>query len=183
MDNGADSYRRFLDGDDNGIVEIVHDYKDGLIFYLNSYVSNIHAAEELAEDTFFKLMVKKPKYRKKYSFKAWLYTIGRNAAIDYIRKNSRLLAMPIEGLEDMLWDEENLEKSYIREEYRITIHRALSGLKTEYRQILYLVYFEDFSNEQAAQVMKKSRRQIETLLYRAKKALKEALPTSAGGSI
>ena len=31
MDNGASSYRRFLDGDDNGITEIVENYKDGLI--------------------------------------------------------------------------------------------------------------------------------------------------------
>ena len=35
MDNGASSYRRFLDGDDKGIAEIVGDYKDGLILYLN----------------------------------------------------------------------------------------------------------------------------------------------------
>ena len=31
MDNGAGSYRRFLDGDNEGFVEIVRDYKDGLI--------------------------------------------------------------------------------------------------------------------------------------------------------
>ena len=30
MDNGASSYRRFLDGDDEGIVEIIKDYKEGL---------------------------------------------------------------------------------------------------------------------------------------------------------
>ena len=41
MDNGASSYRRFLDGDDNGITEIVENYKDGLILYLNGYVKNI----------------------------------------------------------------------------------------------------------------------------------------------
>ena len=51
MDNGASSYRRFLDGDENGFVEIVRDYKDGLILYLDSLVRNISAAEELAEDT------------------------------------------------------------------------------------------------------------------------------------
>ena len=50
MDHGASSYRRFLMGDDNGLVEIIRDYKDGLIFYLNGYVKNIHAAEELAEE-------------------------------------------------------------------------------------------------------------------------------------
>lgn len=33
MDRGANSYRRFLDGNDEGIVEIVGDYKDGLITF------------------------------------------------------------------------------------------------------------------------------------------------------
>ncbi len=34
MDNGASSYRRFLDGDDNAIAEIVRDCKDGLILFV-----------------------------------------------------------------------------------------------------------------------------------------------------
>ena len=50
MDNGASSYRRFLDGDENGLVEIIRDYKDGLIFYLNGFTQNIYVAEELAEE-------------------------------------------------------------------------------------------------------------------------------------
>ena len=71
MDNGASSYRRFLDGDDKGIAEIVEDYKDGLILYLNGYANNIFVAEELTEDTFFRLMVRKPRYSGKSSFKSW----------------------------------------------------------------------------------------------------------------
>ena len=82
MDNGASSYRRFLDGDDNGITEIVENYKDGLILYLNGYVNNIFIAEELTEDTFFRLVIKKPKYSGKSTFKSWLYAIGRNVAVD-----------------------------------------------------------------------------------------------------
>ena len=41
MDNGASNYRRFLDGDDEGLTFIIKAYKDGLILYLNSYVNNI----------------------------------------------------------------------------------------------------------------------------------------------
>ena len=37
MDNGASSYRRFLDGDDKGLVDIIRDYKDGLILFLNGF--------------------------------------------------------------------------------------------------------------------------------------------------
>ena len=59
MDNGASSYRRFRnDGDESGLVEIIRDYKDGLILYLNSFVGNIQIAEELAEDTFVLLGTK-----------------------------------------------------------------------------------------------------------------------------
>lgn len=46
MDNGASSYRRFLAGDDEGLAEIVREYKDGLILYLNGYVRNLYVAEE-----------------------------------------------------------------------------------------------------------------------------------------
>ena len=51
MDNGASSYRRFLDGDDEGMVDIIRDYKDGVILYLNGYVNNIFVAEELISHT------------------------------------------------------------------------------------------------------------------------------------
>ena len=75
MDNGASSYRRFLNGDDEGLTSIIKDYKDGLILYLNGYVNNIYVAEEIMEETFFKLAVKKPKFNERSSFKSWLYTL------------------------------------------------------------------------------------------------------------
>ena len=62
MDNGASSYRRFLAGDKDGLAEVVRIYRDGLTLYLNSLVCNIVIAEELMEDTFVRLYVKKPKF-------------------------------------------------------------------------------------------------------------------------
>ena len=68
MDNGASSYRRFLDGDENGIVQIIKEYKDGLILYLNGFVRNVHTAEEIAEETFVKLVAKKAEVLQKQRF-------------------------------------------------------------------------------------------------------------------
>ncbi len=175
MDNGASSYRRFLDGDDEGIAEIVAEYKDGLILYLNSYVNNIFVAEELTEDTFFRLITKKPRFSGKSTFKVWLYAIGRNVTVDYIRRNSKIHQTPIEDMENYLSQEQSLEQAYIREERKIFLHKALSQLAAEYRNILWLVYFEGFSNREAATVLKKSDRQIKNLLYRAKQSLKSKL--------
>ena len=175
MDNGASSYRRFLDGDDAGIVEIVRDYKDGLILYLNGYVGNIFIAEELAEDTFFRLITKKPRYWGKSTFRSWLYAIGRNVAVDYIRHNSKMIHTPIEDMENYLSEEQSLEQSYIKEERKIMVHIALSELATDYKAVLWLVFFEGFSNKEAAVALKKNDRQMKNLLYRAKQSLKSKL--------
>ena len=173
MADGAENYQRFLDGDREGMVELIRDYKDGLILYLNGIVGNIHTAEDIMEDTFVKLVVKKPRFREKCSFKTWLYTIGRNAALDHLRKNARKSDTPLDELE--LADKEDLELSYIREERKIMVHHALAHLKRDYAQVLYLSFFEELSNEEIAAVMRKSKRQVENLLYRAKLSLKNVL--------
>ena len=176
MDNGASSYRRFRDdGDESGLVEIIRDHKDGLILYLNSFVGNIHTAEELAEDTFVLLGIKKPRDKGKGSFRTWLYTIGRNVAIDYLRRNSKRAEISIDECSELVSEVQDLELSYIQEERKITVHRAMRKLKSEYRQILWLIYFEGFSNKEAAAVMKKSVHNVETLVYRARRSLKSQL--------
>ncbi len=177
MDNGASSYRRFREeADPSGLAEIIREYRDGLILYLNSFVGNIHTAEELAEDTFVLLGTKKPRDKGKGSFKTWLYTIGRNIAINYLKKNSKRNEISIDDCLE-LKSQENLEENYIKEERKITVHKAMKKLKPEYRQILWLVYFEDFSLKEAAAVIKKSVHNAETLVYRARKALKTQLET------
>lgn len=175
MDNGASSYCRFLDGDDKGLAEIVRDYSDGLILYLNGIVNNIAVAEDLMEETLYKIITKKPKFNAKYSFKTWLYTIGRNVAIDYLRHNVRQAKASFDEAEGFTQDKCDLEKLYIIEERKITVHRVLRKLNGEYRQVLWLLYFDGLTNTEAGVVMKKSARQMKNLVYRAKSALKSEL--------
>lgn len=177
MDNGESSYRRFLAGDDEGLHEIICTYRAGLILYLNSFVQNIHTAEDLTEDTFAELAIKCPKFSGKSSFKTWLYAIGRNITAKYLRKHTKFSVVPLES-QEYLVDEENIESNYIKSEQKRMVHQALHRLKLEYRQVLYLIFFEEFCNAEAALIMKKSNRQIETLLYNAKKALRSELERS-----
>lgn len=170
MDNGACSYRRFLDGDDEGFVQIVKEYKDGLMLFINGYVGNVYVAEELMQDCFFKLLTKKPRFTPKHTFKSWLYTIGRNMALNYIRRKGDTVE-----LNELVADEQDVLREYISKETRLEVLSALKKLNADYRQVLWLVYFEGMSPSDAAYAMKKSPRQISNLLYRAKAALKTIL--------
>jgi RNA polymerase sigma factor (sigma-70 family) len=174
MENGASSYRRFLEGDESAFGEIIDMYREGLIFFINRFVRNISVAEELSEDVFLELLIHKHRYNFKNSLKTYLYAIGRHKALDYIRKLARR--------DEVLFDESvhaaqapDLDEIFLTGERSRQLHEAIDKLKDDYRTVLHLLYFEDMSAEQAGKVMKKNRKQIENLSYRAKKALKNAM--------
>ena len=64
---------------------------------------------------------------------------------------------------------------YLLQEEKILLHRCMKQLKPEYRQVLWLTYFEGFDHRQTAAIMGKTVHGVDTLVYRAKKALKKEL--------
>ena len=178
MDNGASSYRRFLEGDDSGLVEIIRDYKNGLILYLNSIIPNGIVAEELCEDTFVRLAVKKPRFGEKSTFKTFLYAIGRRVAADHLRKNRGKETVSLEALAEGGFDlpaEEDVAAAYLRDETHRAVHRALGRLIDSHREVLWLVYFENLSVKEAAEVLGKSPHAAESLIHRARLSMKAEL--------
>lgn len=174
MDRGAESYRRYLSGEDQGLAEIVATYKDGLIFYINGYVKNLWLAEELAEDTFFRLVVRRPRFSGKSTFKTFLYAIGRNVAVDHLRRSARHPDVSLQEAEKFCIDQ-SAEQQYFGQEQKRRLHQILWQLPPDYRVACWLIYFEDFSNREAARILKKTDRQMKNLLYRAKGRLRAAL--------
>lgn len=171
MDNGASSYRRFLDGDDNGLAEIIKQYNEGLTCYIDSFLGNLSVADELSEEVFVKIGVKKPRFAEKSSFKTWLYAIGRNVAKDYLRKASRSSNVSLDSCSEQA-AEELPETDMIRREGNETLYRTMQSLSPDYRQVLWLTYFENFNSKEIAKIMHRSVHSVETLAYRARQALK-----------
>ena len=78
----------------------------------------------------------------------------------------------LEELPELTDDSFLIENNYLKEERNRLLHKAIRSMKPEYRQILWLIYFENFSLKDAAAIPKKSVHNTETLVYRARKSLK-----------
>ncbi len=174
MDNGASSYRHFLDGDNNAFSEILDLYRDNLIFFINRMVNNLSVAEELAADTFAELVVSR-RYNFSVKFKTYLFAIAHHKTVSYVRKQSRYSMLTLEDVEDKSAEYADFEEDLLRDEQRMAVHAALGKIDGNYRQVLHLIYFEEMSYEDAARIMKKSRKQIDNLVYRGKIALRKIL--------
>ncbi len=175
MDNGASSYRRFLDGDESAFREIMEEYHHGLVFFIHGYVQDIHTAEDIAIDVFSDLIVHKHRYNFRIALKSYLYMIGRSRALDHIkhRKCRPMVALSqAESLED---EPSTLEDLVLADERKCKIRTAMAQLPEDMRVSVHLIYFEDMTYEEAAKVMRKNKKQIDNLLYRAKKELRTLL--------
>lgn len=173
MNNGAECYYRFLNGDNTGLEDLVKLFNDNLILFINGYVKDLSAAEDLAADTFAELIVKRSPYIERYSFKTWLFRIARNNAIDYIRKNKKYIKIELSDSDAI--EEAALEQSVIKDEQQTDLHKYLQKIKKDYRDVLYLIYFEEMSYEEAGIILKKSTKQIKNLIFRAKQCLKDTM--------
>ena len=73
-------------------------------------------------------------------------------------------------------EEKILVEEVIRTKERNRIlHLCMSELNQAYREVLYLVYFEDMSYRQAAEVMNKNIKQVTNLVFRGKESLRKLL--------
>lgn len=168
-------YRRFMQGDKSGLEELVKLYNDNLIFFLNGFVNNFETSEDLASDTFCELLSRNSFYIEKYSFKTWLFQIGRNNAIDYLRRQSKLLKISVADNVYELSDKTILEDQILKEEQKVLVHKALQNIHKDYRDTLHLLYFEEMSYAEVGIILRKSQRQVKNLTYRGKQSLKKVL--------
>ena len=175
MDNGASSYRRFLDGDESAFENIMKELFRGLVFFIDRFVHDSHAAEDLAIDVFSDLVVHRHRYNFKVSLKTYLYMVGRSRALDYIRHRKVINFVELSEAQSVADDSAALEEMVLVDERKRRVNAALGQLPEDLRVAVHLVYFEEMTYEEAAKVMRKNRKQVDNLLYRAKKELRVIL--------
>ena len=172
MDNGASSYRRFLNGEESAFDEIMVEYFRPLVFFIDRYVHDVHTAEDIAIDVFSDLIVHRRRYNFKVSFKSYLFMLGRSRALDWLRHRKVLTVTELDEAKDVAGEETALEEAVLADERKRAVNAALERLPEEMRLAVHLVYFEDMTYDETARVMKKNRKQVDNLLYRARKELR-----------
>ena len=168
------AYRRYLNGEEQAADLLVERYGDALTLYINARIRDAHEAEDLMIEAFSLIFAKERPITGSGSFKAYLYKTARNLALRHSRKH-RIPFLHMDDLDFEPQSELLSDAALIQSERRSHLYAALEQLKAEYREALYLVYFESMSYREAASVMRKTEQQITSLVYRGKQNLKTIL--------
>ncbi len=175
MQTGEYYYRKYVNGDDSAFEEIVRIYYDGLILFINGYLHSLTDAEDVASECLLFIAVHKRKFNFKNSLKTYLYTVARSKSLNFIKKRKRKQTENIEDYVNLTASEPLLDELLIKKESFSKLYWAIDKLPEDMQSVVYLFYFENMSYEEISTITAKSLKQVDNLLYRARKQLKEIL--------
>ena len=133
-------------------------------------------------DSFVAIAMNKEWTAKGSSFKTWLFAIGRKLALKHNRKKRRTAASLDQWNTGRTEPGEAASEGYqypetelLKQEQNQQLYRAMENLHAEYREVLFLLYFEQMTYEEAGVIMRKNKKQMYHLAERGKQALRQEL--------
>lgn len=163
-------YKQYLNGDKRAFEKLVIRHKNNMIYFISRYTKNTQIAEDISQDVFVYLLINKNQYDFRYSFKTYLYMIAKCRAINYLKKEKRVIS--IDGYENIYIEDNDLEEEIFKEETSQNVRKVLNQLKPDYQAVIYLTSFEGLKYKEVAKIMDKNINQIKVLINRAKKKMR-----------
>jgi RNA polymerase sigma-70 factor (ECF subfamily) len=171
--------KEFQNGNRNSYTQLVTRYRDKIISFLYRYMHDMDSAEDLAQETFFKVYLKKDSYKETYKFSTWLFTIASNLAKTELRKLKRRKTSSISDInedgssENIFVVEDNTKKSSNNESK--ILQKALSELEHDYKIIIILREIQELSYDVISKILQLPLGTVKSRINRGKLKLREIL--------
>ena len=167
--------------------ELLRRYERPVFSLVFRMVRDRTVAEDLAQETFIKVLNHIDKYRPEFKFSSWLFKIANNVAIDHLRRR-QLNTISMDGspnastaaeIEASSFDIVDQSESALDElqsrELGTAIERAIASLRPEYRSCILLRHVEGRSYEEIAATLDLPLGTVKTFIHRARHQLRDLL--------
>ena len=174
-------------GSDPAYRELIRRYERPVFSLIYRMVRDRALAEDLAQDSFIKVLNALGSYRPEYKFSSWIFKIANNVAIDQLRRKE-LDTLSLDGAPDARTRDEidatSLQATDRAEtplaelearEIGSAIEAAIGKLRPEYRSCIMLRHVEGRSYEEIAEALDLPLGTVKTYIHRARHELRDYL--------
>ena len=167
--------------------ELIGRYQRPVFSLIYRMVRDREKSEDLAQETFIKVLNAIERYDPSYKFSSWIFKIAHNTALDHLRKKEPE-TLSMQGSPHARTDaeieassitpestDENPEEYTSNRELGSEIDRAIATLRPEYRTAIILCHVEGRAYEEIAEIMEVPLGTVKTYIHRARNDLKKQL--------
>jgi len=164
--------------------ELIRRYQRPVFSLIYRMVRDRELAEDLAQETFIKVLNAIESYRPEYKFSSWIFKIANNAAIDQLRRRG-LDTLSLDGsphaetseaIESTTLQVGDSRESQLDEvtnrELGSQIEAAIGKLRPEYRSCILLRHVDGRPYEEIAQILGLPLGTVKTYIHRARNELR-----------
>jgi len=180
------------DGPETVFTELVHRYERELYRYLTRYLGDPSLADDVFQNTFLQVHLKRGLYENGRPFRPWLYAIATHQAVDALRKAGRHPTVSLDqrvtsnhreseagSLLDLLVNEGIGPLAELQEQERQQwVRDSIERLPDALRQTLILAYHQDLKYREIAEILKIPVGTVKSRLHAALSKLQEMARTA-----
>lgn len=159
--------------------EIYVRYQTRIYSFLYRLCGDVHLAEELTQETFYRAFVSFEKYKGNSSMFTWLAAIAKYTYFGYLKKEKQ--SREVIRLDDVVTffmeqeGHDTVESRMLRKEVTKKVREVLLELPQKNLEVVALRIYAELSFKQVAEAMGISESSAKVLYFRAKNMLKERL--------
>ncbi|MDO9087231.1 MAG: sigma-70 family RNA polymerase sigma factor [Anaerolineaceae bacterium] len=168
--------QRVLEGDGVAFGIIVESFQRPVFNLCYRMLGNHEAAEDAAQETFWRAFRSIHKYNPERSYPTWLLSIAAHYCIDQLRKRKLSVIDMEDYLAEIVPDSKipNPESMTLQKEQQKQVQELLNGLKPLDQASIILRYWHECSEEEIGQVLNISKNAVKSRLHYARKKLSVA---------
>lgn len=153
---------------------------------LHGYIRNLinqsrEEVEDLVQETLVRAYENLRDFEAKRKFSSWIFRIGHNLSVDWMKKKRAVTLREKDGTEDdddwlenMADKSESIEAALINREKRQELRNKIGALGVKYREVVLLHYYENKSYEEISDILRIPVGNVGVMLFRAKEKLRQA---------
>lgn len=171
----AECVRSAVAGDRDAFSLLVRRHQRALHRFLARMLGSPDDALELTQESFVRAWQALPQWSPEAEFRTWLFRIGRNAALDLLRRRRTVDFVPLDDAFEAAQGGAGPERLAEAAQELRRLEAGLARLTPEHREIVLLREIEDLSYEEIGRVLSLSAGTVKSRLARARAALVERL--------
>lgn len=171
-----------LEGNECAFEALVKRYSSPLFHFIYHFLGDYDGASDVLQQVMVRLYLSLPDLHQEHAFRAWLFRVAHNRAIDELRSRRCLHFSELEstGTEDSelmtLTDDALLPQELLEyRELQSSLQRVIAQLPLHYRDIVLLRYLLQLTFAEISQIVDKPETTVKTYFHRAKHLLRAAL--------
>ncbi len=172
--------RIVCDGDKDSFGVLIDRYETKLTRYVRRFTQHTDDVSDIIQVVFIKAYTNLKSFDTSRSFNSWIYRIAHNESVTYLKKRGteKVSFIDFDTFLPHPFAQETSDKDALMREDKEALEKALGNLSPKYREVLALYYYDDFSYQEIADVLRIPTATVGVRIKRGKEALHKELTTN-----